>query len=312
MDRFDAMRIFTRIAELHSFTGAAAALGYPKATVTHAIKELEARLQVRLLHRTTRQVTLTQDGEAYYHRCVRLLTDLDETESAFSHALENPGGKLRIDMHGALGMHFVLPLLDRFCTRYPNIALEIGMGDRLSDLVRDSIDCVLRVGQPRDSTLMARRVALLEQVTCASAVYFEQHGVPHSMGELVSQRAVNFFSPQSGRQFPFVFLLDGHEHSVEIAGRIAVNNADAYVACCRRHFGLIQVPRYHVAEMLAQGELVEVLAPLRPPPLPVTVLYPHHRQLSPRLRVFIDWLAEVFAQADGAARLGVSADGDAA
>lgn len=169
MDRFDAMRLFTRIVELRSFTQAAHDLGYPKATVTHAIKQLEARLRVRLLQRTTRQVTPTPDGEAYYQRCARLLADLEETEAVFSSAARQPAGKLRVDLHATLAMHFVMPVLDQFCG-YPLIELEIGMGDRLVDLVREGVDCVLRVGELSDSS-MARRVALLEQVTCASPAY---------------------------------------------------------------------------------------------------------------------------------------------
>jgi DNA-binding transcriptional LysR family regulator len=294
MDRFDAMRIFTRIVELRSFTQAAHDLGYPKATVTHAIKQLEARLRVRLLQRTTRQVTPTPDGEAYYQRCVRLLADLEETEAVFSSVAQQPAGKLRIDLHATLAMHFVMPVLDRFCARYPLIELEIGMGDRLVDLVREGVDCVLRVGELSDSSMVARRVALLEQVTCASPAYLAAHGTPHSLEELAGHRAVNFFSAQTGKVWPFDFKVAGQRHSVALPGMVSVNNADAYHACCRAGMGLIQAPRYHLEQALAAGELVEVLPALRPDPLPVSVLYPHHRQLSPRVRVFADWAASLF------------------
>lgn len=295
MDRFDAMRIFTRIVELRSFTQAAHDLGYPKATVTHAIKQLEARLRVRLLQRTTRQVTPTLDGEAYYQRCVRLLADLEETESVFTSAAQQPAGKLRVDLHATLAMHFVMPVLGQFCARHPLIELEIGMGDRLVDLVREGVDCVLRVGELGDSSMVARRVARLEQLTCASPAYLAAHGTPRTLAELDGHRAVNFFSAQTGKVWPFDFKLDGQRHSVSLPGTVSVNNADAYHACCRAGMGLIQAPRYHLEQALATGELVEVLAPLRPDPLPVSVLYPHHRQLSPRVRVFADWVAGLFA-----------------
>ena len=297
MDRFDAMRIFTRIVELRSFTQAAHDLGYPKATVTHAIKQLEARLHVRLLQRTTRQVTPTLDGQAYYQRCVRLLADLEETESVFTSAAQQPAGKLRIDMHSTLGMHFVMPVLDQFCARHPLITLEIGMGDRLVDLVREGVDCVLRVGELSDSSMVARRVALLEQVTCASPAYLAAHGTPQTLADLASQRAVNFFSAQTGKVWPFEFKFGGQVHGVALPGTVSVNNADAYHACCRAGMGLIQAPRYHLEQALAAGELVEVLAHMRPDPLPVSVMYPHHRQLSPRVRVFADWVASLFAEA---------------
>ena len=297
MDRFDAMRIFTRIVELRSFTQAAHDLGYPKATVTHAIKQLEARLRVRLLQRTTRQVTPTLDGEAYYQRCVRLLADLEETESVFTSAAQQPAGKLRVDLHATLALHFVMPVLGQFCARHPLIELEIGMGDRLVDLVREGVDCVLRVGELGDSSMVARRVALLEQMTCASPAYLAAHGTPRTLADLDGHRAVNFFSAQTGKVWPFDFRLDGQRHSVILPGTVSVNNADAYHACCRAGMGLIQAPRYHLEQALAAGELVEVLAPLRPDPLPVSVLYPHHRQLSPRVRVFADWVASLFMAA---------------
>ena len=297
MDRFDAMRIFTRIVELRSFTQAAHDLGYPKATVTHAIKQLEARLRVRLLQRTTRQVAPTPDGEAYYQRCARLLADLEETEAVFSSAAQQPAGKLRVDLHATLAMHFVMPELDRFCARYPLIELEIGMGDRLVDLVREGVDCVLRVGELGDSSMVARRVALLEQVTCASPAYLAAHGTPENLAQLAGHRAVNFFSAQTGKVWPFDFKVAGQRHSVALPGTVSVNNADAYHACCRAGMGLIQAPRYHLERALAAGELVEVLSSMRPDPLPVSVLYPHHRQLSPRVRVFADWVASLFAAA---------------
>jgi LysR family transcriptional regulator, regulator for bpeEF and oprC len=297
MDKFESMRIFTRIVELKSFTRAAEDLGYPKSTVTNAIKQMEARLRVRLLHRTTRQVTPTLDGDAYYARCARLLADLEETENVFSEAAANPGGKLRIDMHGTLGRHFVLPVLDQFCARYPNIELQIGMGDRLVDLVRESIDCVLRVGELQDSSMVARRLASLEQVTCASPAYLKLYGEPQSIEELVHHRAVNFFSAQTGKIYPFEFKVDGEQREIAIPGTISVNNADAYKQCCESGFGLIQVPRYGAAHLLASGALCEVLSAYRPNPSTVSVLYPHHRQLSPRVRVFVDWLVGVFATA---------------
>ncbi|WP_211441289.1 LysR family transcriptional regulator [Collimonas humicola] len=297
MDKFEAMRIFTRIVELKSFTRAADDLGYPKATVTNAIKQLEARLRVRLLHRTTRQVSTTLDGDAYYTRCMQLLADLEETENVFSQAVANPSGKLRIDMHGTLGRHFVLPVLDQFCNRYPNIELQIGMGDRLVDLVRESIDCVLRVGELRDSSMVGRQVASLDQVTCASPAYLEKHGEPLAVDELDRHRAVNFFSPQSGKLYPFEFTVNGEAGEYAINGSISVNNADAYVQCCKLGFGLIQLPRYAVAHLLASGELREVLPAARPRPSTVSVLYPHHRQLSPKVRVLVDWLVTIFADA---------------
>ena len=293
MDRFDAMRLYTRIVDLGSFTRAADDLQLPRATVTLAIQQLEKRLGTRLLQRTTRHVSPTPDGTAYYARCQRLLADLEETESAFS-TTTAPRGLLRVDLQGTLARRFVLPRLDEFCTRYPAVELEIGMGDRLVDLVREGMDCVLRSGELSDSSMVARRVALLPQLTCASPAYLAMHGVPDSIEALQrGHRAVNFLSTRSGKRLPLDFMVDGVARTLQLKGTVTVNDADAYTACCEAGLGLVQVPRYRVAQQLAAGTLVELLPQWRPAPMPVSVLYPQHRQLSPRVRVFVDWLAQV-------------------
>jgi DNA-binding transcriptional LysR family regulator len=299
MDRFNAMRIFTRIVELGSFSKAADDLHMPAATATYTIKQLEARLGVRLLQRTTRHVSTTLDGQAYYDRCVRILADVEETEAGFGNSGAAPRGKLRVDLQGTLAQHYVLPRLREFFARYPDLELEIGMGDRLVDLVRDGVDCVLRVGELRDSSMVGRRVATLQQVTCATAAYFDRQGTPQTLQDLQSQRhrAVNFFSSASGKMFPFDFRVDGAPYSVTLPGSVSVSNAEAYVACCANDLGLIQLPRYHVAHLLASGAFREVLQAWRPAPMPVSVLYPHQRQLSPRVRVFVDWITDAMTAA---------------
>jgi DNA-binding transcriptional LysR family regulator len=297
MDRFHAMRLFTRIVELGSFTKAADDLQLPRATVTHAVQQLEKRLGARLLHRTTRQVSATQDGAAYYERCQRLLADLEEAETAFVNVGSKPKGKLRVDLQGTLAKHFVLPVVQDFFERYPDIELEIGMGDRLVDLVREGVDCVLRAGELAESSMVGRRVASLQQVTCASREYLAKNGTPETLEALRGHRAVNFLSTRTGKPLPFDFLVEGLERHVQLKGSVAVTDADAYAACCAAHLGLIQVPRYHVEGRLQDGTLVEVLPAFRPAPMPVSLLYPHHRQLSPRVRVFVDWVADVMGRA---------------
>ncbi|MDB5805857.1 MAG: transcriptional regulator, LysR family [Betaproteobacteria bacterium] len=292
MDRFESMHLFVRIVELGSFTKAAEDIGLPRATVTHAVQQLEKRLGTRLLQRTTRSVSITMDGEAFYQRCLRLLADLEDTESSFGQSQAAPKGKLRVDLQGSLAMHFLLPHIGEFCERYPDLELDIGMGDRLVDLVREGVDCVLRGGEPRESSLVARRVAENPQVTCGSAGYIARFGVPRSIESLREHRAVNYVSSATGRRLPFDFLVGGELKSVQVPGIVAVRQADAYHACCSAGLGLIQVPRYHIETELADGRLVEVLEAFRPPPMPVSVLYPHNRQLAPRVRVFIDWVVE--------------------
>jgi len=299
MDRFNAMRVFTRIVELGSFSKAAEDMQIPAATATYTIKQLEARLGVRLLQRTTRHVSATLDGQAYYERCVRILADVEETEAGFGTSGVAPRGKLRVDLQGTLAQHYVLPRLREFFARYPDIELEIGMDDRLVDLVRDGVDCVLRVGDLRDSSMVARRVATLQQVTVATAAYLDRQGTPHTLEDLHAQghRAVNFYSSATGKLFPFDFIVDGEARSVMLPGSVSVSNAEAYAACCANDLGLIQCPRYHVESQLRSGAFREVLAQWRPRPMQVSVLYPHQRQLSPRVRVFVDWMADVMAAA---------------
>jgi len=298
MDRIDAMRLFTRIVDLGSFTAAAEDQGLPRATATHSMQQLEKRLGVRLLHRTTRHVSATLDGQAYYERCVRVLNDLEEAESFLGEAATSPKGKLRVDLQATLAASFLLPDLGNFCRRYPGIELEIGTGDRLVDLVKEGVDCVVRGGEPRDSGLVARRVALRPQATVASAAYIKAHGRPRTIEQFKQHQGVNYFSTATGKRAPFEFQVDGKVQAVQLKGRVSVTSADAYVACCEQGLGFIQVPRYHLRKQLAAGTLVEVLPKHPPPPMPISVLYPHHRQLSPRVRVFIDWVVARLGQVE--------------
>lgn len=294
MDRFESMRVFTRVVERRSFTLAAEDLGLPRSTVTDAVKQLEARLGTRLLQRTTRHVSPTLDGEAYHRRCLALIADLEDAEAAFSGS--KPKGLLRIDVHGTLARHFLLPHLPDFLDAYPGIELYMSEGDRLVDLVREGIDCVLRVGEPKDSDMIARRVARLAETTVAAPAYLERYGTPASIDALAQgHRMVGFRSSASGNLMPLEFTSGEELRQVTLPATVAVNGAESLVAAARLGLGLIQVPRYHLVPDFASGALVEVLADHPPRPSPVSLLYPRSRQLSPRVRVFIDWLIGVFA-----------------
>jgi DNA-binding transcriptional LysR family regulator len=294
MDRLDVMRLFTRIVEQRSFTQAAQDLGLLRSTATQAIKQLEGRLGVRLLQRTTRQVRPTLDGEAYYRRCIAILDEVEDAEAAFSGA--KPRGQLRVDVHGTLARHFVLPALPAFLAAHPDLQLHIGEGDRLVDLVREGVDCVLRVGDLQDSAMVARRLALLEEVTCASPDYLARHGTPAGIDELEGHRAIGFVSSAIGAKLPLEFTVAGQVRHAHLPARLTVTGADTYIAAARLGLGLVQVPRYHVEADLAAGRLVDVLPDCLPTPTPVSLLYPHSRQLSPRVRVFIDWLVREFGK----------------
>lgn len=295
MDRFDAMRVFIRVVEQRSFTQAAQDLGLPRSTATDAIKQLETRLGVRLLQRTTRTVSPTLDGEAYYRRCLAILGDIEDAEAAFAGA--KPRGLLRVDVQGTLARRFVLPGLPAFLARYPDLELFMGEGDRWVDLVREGVDCVLRVGEPRDTDMVARRVAMLAEVTCASPGYLAEFGVPTSIEALEGHRMVGFRSSATGALLPLEFIKDGVARYVTLSTKLSVTGAESYSAAARLGLGLIQAPRYNLEADLARGTLVEVLPQHPPAPSPVSLLYPRNRQLSPRVRVFIDWLVETFAEA---------------
>lgn len=295
MDRFQEMQVFVRIAERRSFSQAAEDLRIPRATVTNLIKRMEQRLGARLLERTTRQVRLTHDGEAYYQRCVRLLADLEEADGAFLNTA--PKGLLRVNAQGTLAKYFVMPGLPGFLERYPDIVLHLGEDDRLVDLVREGVDCVLRAGALQDSSLAGRQIALMPQVTVASPAYLARFGTPAGLDDLAHHRAVDYVSSASGRAIALDFMVDGRNVTARPASVVSVTGAELYTSAALAGLGLVQVPRYRVERELAAGHLCIVLPHLPPAPMPVSVLYPQNRQVSARVRVFTQWLVQVFATA---------------
>ena len=299
MDRLDAMRLFIRIVERRSFTLAAQDMSVPRSTATQVMRQMEERLGVLLLQRTTRRVSPTLDGEAYARRCAAVLADVEDAESAFSGA--KPKGVLRVDVHGTLARHYLWPDLPAFLERYPEIELVMGESDRLVDLVGEGVDCALRVGTLPDSDMVARRVTLLEEVTCASPAYLDRAGVPDHPDALDGHRMVGYRSSRTGSLIPLEFQVDGEVREVVLPTTVSVAAGETMVVAARLGLGLIQVPRYHLEAYLADGALVEVLADFPPTPTPVSLLYPESRQLSPRLRVFMDWVVLRFRAAESAA-----------
>ncbi|CAI1051000.1 LysR family transcriptional regulator [Serratia quinivorans] len=296
MDQIQAMRIFTRIVELGSFSRAAERLQLPRATVSNALKRLEQRLGVRLLIRTTRQVQVTSEGTLYYQRCVQLLGALEEADTLFSHHKLQPSGKVRIDMPHSLAREIVIPALDDFYQRYPDLTLALGANDTHVDLLREGVDCVLRAWETEDDSLVARRIAMLPQLTCASPGYLAAFGVPQSIDQLQQHQTVGYFSLASNRNYPLEFCRNGKVELRDLPARLSVSGADAYSSGCRAGMGLIQAAHYSLAPWLQKGELVEVLAETPPPPMPIYIMYPPGRFLAPRVRVLIDWLIWLFEQ----------------
>ncbi|HWV17966.1 MAG TPA: LysR family transcriptional regulator [Rhodocyclaceae bacterium] len=297
MDRFQAMQVFMGVVDANSFSRAADNLNLPRATVTTTIQALENHLKVRLLNRTTRSVSLTPDGAAYYERCARILAELDETEAAFKDVAQRPQGRLRIDVPSTIGRQILIPRLCDFRQRYPDIELIIGMGDRPVDLVQEAVDCVIRGGELVDSTLVARRIGSMSFVTCAAPSYLGRYGMPKTLEDLQqNHRAVHYFSSRTGRVIDWDYMIDGIRTEVKVSGTVAINDAEGYMALALQGFGLVQAARFMAMPHIEKGELVEILPQWKPAPLPISVLYPQNRHLSPKVRAFADWAAELFAQ----------------
>ena len=295
MDQIQAMRIFVRVVEAGTFTRAADSLSLPKATVTKHVQALEERLRVKLLNRTTRRVTVTPDGAAYYDRTVRLLTDLDDIEASMTNARANPRGRLRIDVGTSVAQLLIIPNLAEFHARYPDIQVDLGVSDRIVDLIGDNVDCVIRGGELSDQSLVARRVGNLEFITVASPNYLARKGTPTHPLEIEEKHAsVIYFSPQSGRHYPLEFV-KGSE-SIDITGpyQLSVNEANAYVTSVLAGLGIGQITSYQAQQHLQNGTLVRLMPEWTQPPLPVYVVYPPNRHLSAKVRAFVDWAAELF------------------
>ncbi|MGC4366536.1 LysR substrate-binding domain-containing protein [Hydrogenophaga sp. R2] len=299
MDRFDAMQAFARVVETGSFTRAAETLRVNKASVTQQIQQLEAHLRVKLLNRTTRKVAVTADGAAYYERVLRILAELDDAETSLSTARASPRGRLRVDVPSPLARFVLVPALPGFHARHPDIQLDMGVSDRMVDLIGDSVDCVIRAGEITDPSLIARRVGELQFHAYAAPGYLERHGMPEHPGDLENpeHRVVGFLSNRSGRVEPFV-MHDGSGEGVTVQGRhrVSLDDGNACLAAGLAGLGVLRLPTYMAHEHVARGELVRVLEAWHGTPQPLYLAYPPNRYVSAKLRAFVDWVVEVVGE----------------
>jgi DNA-binding transcriptional LysR family regulator len=286
------MQIFVRVAELGSFTRAADSLGIPKASASTAVQELESALGTRLLHRTTRKVQTTQDGQAFYERSKDLLSDMDELQGMFQQGPQSLRGRLRVDMPGSIARNFIIPRLPQFLQAHPQLELELSCTDRRVDLVREGFDCVLRVGAPGDASLIARPLGRFRVINCASPAYLRDFGTPQTPDDLAAHRLIHFVSTLGAKSFGWEYPDGIGYRSLSMPGALTVNNAEAYETACLAGLGLIQVPAVGVQQLVAQGLLVEVLPRYPAEPMPVSLLYANRRNLSKRVQVFMTWMAE--------------------
>lgn len=297
MDRIDLFRIFIRVVDCSSFTRAAAALGVPRSSVSAAVVELEGRVGARLINRTTRRVAPTQDGAAFYERCLQVLADVEEIEGLFRQSAARPSGRLRIDVPGRIGRLIIAPALPQFLESYPEMTIDLGVTDRAINLFDDNVDCALRVGPLGDTGLNARQIGKLPLLNVAGRSYVAKHGTPETPDDLTRHWAINYASPSTGRIEAWEWVEGDAVHSTAMRSRVTVNGAEAYIACCLAGLGLIQVPAYDVRAHLDAGDLVEVMPDFRAAPMPMTLLYPHRSHVSRRLQVFIEWLDALLRRA---------------
>lgn len=315
MNQLEAMQIYLRVAELSSFTDAADSLGLPKANVSTAVQQLESFLGTRLLHRTTRRVQMTHDGQAFYERGKDLLADFDELKTLFHNTQHQLRGRLRVDMPTVIARDLVLPHLPDFLREHPELEIELSSTDRRVDVVREGFDCVLRVGNLVDSTLIARPIGEYELINCASPAYLARYGTPESLSDLANHKLVHYLPTLGGKPSGFEYCEPfenresleqgdplGHrkiigdkstEKTMAMPGALTVNNTDAYTGACLAGLGIIQSPEPGMRDYIAAGQLVEILPDYRPAPMPVSLVYANRRHLPKRVQVFMAWLTDI-------------------
>ncbi|HEY0858644.1 MAG TPA: LysR family transcriptional regulator [Albitalea sp.] len=298
MDRFDAMQAFARVVEAGSFTKAAETLHMSKTSVTQLVQQLEARLRVKLLNRTTRKVNVTADGAVYYERVVRLLADMDDAETSLSSASKSPRGRLRVDVPSPLARLILIPALPAFLDQYPDIQIHMGVSDRLVDLIGDNVDCVIRGGELTHQSLMARRVGDLQLRVCAAPAYLERAGMPSHPRDLEDAQhcTVGFLSSRSGEVLSYPIHREGERVEVRSRHVLAVDDGNAYLAAGLVGLGVLWLPDYMCRPYLARGELVSLFEGWRVDPMPMYLAFPQNRHVSAKLRVFIDWVVELMAR----------------
>jgi DNA-binding transcriptional LysR family regulator len=297
MDRFDAMQAFVRVVETGSFTKASETLHMSRTSVTQLVQQLEARLRVKLLNRTTRKVNVTADGAAYYERSVRVLADLDDAETSLSSAAAEPRGRLRVDVPSPLARMILVPALPAFHKQYPDVQLDMGVSDRVVDVIGENVDCIVRGGELRDQSLKARHIGDLQLGVYAAPGYLERAGTPAHPDELESShhRIVGFLWGRLGKPMPYAMCRDAERVNVHGRYVISVDDGNAYLAAGLVGMGILWLPNYMSEAYVARGELVPLFEDWRLDSMPLYLAFPPKRHVSAKLRVFIDWIVELMA-----------------
>ena len=291
MDKLKSLTIFMRSAQCGSFSEAARQLGMAPSAVSRAVLRLEEELGVRLLQRTTRSLTLSEDGNRFYQRTRQILNDLEEAELEVKQSKSMPTGTLRLDLSFTFGNLHIAPALLQFVEQYPELKLNVSFNDRLVDLVNEGIDAAVRIGEPSDSSLIMHRLATAYYVTCAAPSYLARYGTPTTPAELLHHRCVNFIFPQTRQEYSWKFEQAGSALETAIDSYLCFNNSIALLESVIQGAGVVQLPKFIVAEAIAKGEVQPILQSYAPQAgLPIAVLYPQKRYLSARVRLFVEWM----------------------
>jgi len=293
LDSTESLKRFMRVAELGSFTKAADSLGLPKASISLAVQQLESKLHTQLFHRTTRKVQLTPDGQLFYEKSKEVLSEIEELETLFISDDSQISGVVRVNLSQPMARHLLIPALPAFLRRYPNLNIEVSSEDRKVDLVSEGYDCVVRTGEVEESGMMMRKIGEMQQSNFVSPGYLAQYGTPKSIDDLQQYYLIHYQTSSNKRFDAFEYQLDGELHRIKMPSRICVNNTDAYRAACVAGLGIMQAPKLGALEMLNSGLLVEILPAWTAPSMAVSMLFPHRRNLSKRVRIFMDWLSDI-------------------
>ena len=299
MDKLRAMALFVRVVDTGGIARGAESLGIPRATATTLLQKLEASLGAKLLNRTTRRVSVTPDGAAYYTRAAAILDEMREAEEALSQRSSRPRGRVRVDAPTLIARSVIVPALPQFFGAYPDIELALACNERHFDLLAEGIDCALWVGEAADPNLVAKRVGFLYFATCAAPQYLTRHGAPAHPRDLAQHRCINHFAPRTGETVEWVFSKDGERVQAVFPGHLALEDENSYVSAAESGLGVAQMPAFIVKEAMERGTLELVLADWLPEPSPLYVVYPQSRHLSRRVRAFVDWLSALIADHDG-------------
>ena len=294
MDKFQEMASFVAVVDAGSFVGAAEALGLSKAAVSRHVGELEQRLGTRLLHRTTRRLSLTDDGQLFYARAKEMLAAVDEAESEISSRSGEPSGRLRINAPLSFGVLHLAPLWPRFARLYPKLSLDIDLSDRVVDLVEEGYDLAVRITNLPNSQLVSRRLATTRMVCCASPQYLAEHGTPRQPSELAQHATISYSYWSSRDEWAFI-APDGDTVAVRTHARLHANNGDTCRAAALEHLGIILQPDFLVADDLRRGTLVELMPQYRVLTLGIHAVYPSRKHLPIKTRRLVDFLVDAFA-----------------